>query len=330
VQSGLGTSEGVMSEAATPPQPMPLEEEARARPSLRTRLLREPLVHFLLAGLALFAVYRLLHPEAVGDDASSHIVLTPDDLRQMSVAWLAQGRPPPTPEEMRSLVANRVREEILFREALALGLDQDDTIVRRRMVQKMEFLAQDMADLRDPSRAELETWFRQHAGRFAEPPRATFRNLYFSPDRRGAGARAAAQAALATLAGKPMSAPEAGALADPFMFQDYYPERTTDQVAKDFGPAFARALFEIEPGSWQGPIESGYGWHLLWVESFVPARVPTFEEVEPEVREAWVEEQRAEFERKAFDRMKARYTVVVPDDLSPAPIGVLGSRGEER
>jgi peptidyl-prolyl cis-trans isomerase C len=317
-----------MSQAATPRQAMPSEEKTRARPSLHTRLFREPLVQFLLAGLALFVVYRLLHPEVAGDDVSNRIVLTPDDLRQISVAWLAQGRPPPTPEEMKSLVANRVREEILFREALALGLDEDDTIVRRRMVQKMEFLAQDIADLSDPSGAELEVWFRQHAGRFAEPARATFRNLYFSPDRRGAGARAAAEAALAMLAGKPMSAPEAAALADPFMFQDYYPERTADQVAKDFGPGFARALFEIEPGSWQGPIESGYGWHLLWVESFVPARVPGFEEVEPAVREAWVEAQRVEFERKAFDRMKARYTVVLPDDLSPAPIGMTGSRGK--
>ena len=131
------------------------------QPSLLKRWLREPLLHFLLAGLALFAMYQALNPAAVEQGNRSRIELTNDDLRQLAVGWMAQWRRPPTPEEMRRLVDSKVREEILYREALALGLDQDDTIVKRRMAQKMEFLAEDLAALREPNREELRGLVRE-------------------------------------------------------------------------------------------------------------------------------------------------------------------------
>jgi len=300
------------------------EGDYRAQPHARrgwpARVAREPLLQFVLAGAALFAGYRSLHPASVRGDAAFRIEVTPDDLRQMSVGRLAQGRPAPTAEEMRHLVDTWLRDEILFREALALGLDTNDTIVKRRMVQKMDFLAEDLADLREPTRADLEVWFQTHADRFAEPPRATFRHLYFSPDRRGTQARAAADAARALLAGTAADAAEATQLADPFMFQDYYPERTPEQVARDFGPLFADALFQLAPGAWGGPIESGFGWHLVWLDTVVPGRVPLFEEVEPAVRQAWVDARRAEGKRRLYETMKARYVVVLPEDLTPPSI----------
>jgi hypothetical protein len=125
-------------------------------PSRPTRWLREPLLHFLLIGLALFAIYRALNPAAVEQENRRRIELTDDDLRQLELGWTMQWRRPPTPEEMRRLVESKIREEILYREALALGLDQGDTIVKRRMVQKMEFLAEDVSALREPNREELE------------------------------------------------------------------------------------------------------------------------------------------------------------------------------
>ncbi len=152
----------------------------------------------------------------------------------MSVAWLAQGRAPPSPDELRSLVERWVRDEVLFREAVALGLDRNDTIVKRRMVQKMEFLAEE-----------------------------------------------------------------------------------------DFGPSFARALLALAPGGWQGPIESGYGWHLVLVESSTPARLPELDEVEGAVRNAWIDARRAEVKRRAYERMRARDEVVLP-----APAAVPGEGGE--
>ena len=279
------------------------------------RLLREPLAQFLLLGLVLFATYHGLRRGGDPAGQSGRIELTPDDLRQIGLAWVAQGRPAPSPEEMRSLVDARVREEILYREALALGLDKDDAIVRRRMAQKMEFLFEDVAALRKPTQGELHAWFEKHATRFVRPARATFRHLYFSPDRRGQRAREDAARALEKIASKPMDSPDAAALGDSFMFQDYYGDRAPDEVAKTFGTGFAEALFGLAPGAWAGPIESGYGWHLVWVDSITPARVPAFEEVEPEVETGWIEEQRAEIREEAFAAMQARYQVVLPKDL---------------
>jgi len=276
------------------------------------RWLGEPLVQFLLIGSILFLGYQVLNPSPEPGRPSTRIELTEDDVRQMSVAWLAQGRPAPTPEQMRNLVETRIREEILYREALALSLDKGDTIVKRRLAQKMEFLFEDVSALREPTREELKAWFEKNANRFALPPRASFRHFYFSPDRRGARAREDAARVLDTLQGKPASAQEGAGRADRFMFQEYYGDRSFEEMAKLFGPRFAQALVQQQPGSWQGPIESGYGWHLVWVDSLTPSRVPAFEEVEAEAKAEWIADQRAETRRQAYDAMRARYEVVLP------------------
>jgi peptidyl-prolyl cis-trans isomerase C len=261
------------------------------------RWLREPLAHFLLIGLALFAAYGAAQNPG-RTESSKRIELTQDDLRQLLVAFTAQWRRPPTPQEVASLVNGKFTEEILYREALALGLDKGDTTVKRRMAQKMEFLAEDVSALREPKSEELRAWFARNSGRFATPSRATFRHLYFSSDRRRERARDDAVRALGKLVGQPADSKAAAVLADPFMFQDYYGDRSPQQVAKEFGPSFATALFELKAGSWQGPIESGYGWHLVWVDSITPGRVPAFEELEPDVKTQWIAEQRTESRRK--------------------------------
>lgn len=287
-------------------------------PSRAGRWLREPLLHFLLAGLALFGVYRWFNPSAFEAPADNRIVITADDLRQMSLVWLAQGRPPPTPEQMASLIETKVREEVLYREALALGLDKDDTIVKRRMAQKMDFLADDLAALVEPTPQALRQWFDANRERFAQSPRASFRHLYFSPDRRHAQARDGAAQALDQLRAAHAGADGVAGVGDPFMFQAYYPDRSFDQVAKDFGPGFARKLFEEPVGAWSGPIESGFGWHLVWIDELTPGRVPPFDEIEPEVKRAWLAERREELKRVAYQAMRERYTVVLPSEPAAA------------
>ncbi len=285
-------------------------------PRWTRRWLRDPLFHFMLAGVALFGFYRVLNPSADAPK-EGRIVLTQDDLRPMTVAWMAQGRPAPAPEQVASLVEAKVREEILYREALALGLDRDDTIVKRRLAQKMDFLAEDAAALREPTRQELETWFREHSDSFASTPRVSFTHVYFSADRHGEGTREVAAKALETMPAR--SRQSTAGLGDPFMFQDFYGDRSPTQLAGVFGPAFAKALFEVKPGTWQGPIASGYGWHLVFVGAMTPSRVPAFEEVEGEVRAEWTAEQRARSKQTAFETMRARYTVILPDDGEAKP-----------
>jgi peptidyl-prolyl cis-trans isomerase C len=282
------------------------------KPSFLKRCAREPLVHFVLIGATLFAVYSALHSKEAASTDSKKIVLTVNDVNQISLMWQAQGRPAPTADQIQSLLDNKIREEVLYREALALGLDKDDTIVKRRMAQKMDFLTEDLSDLREPSREELNTWFAKNTDRFTLPGRISFRHLYFSFDKHGPQTATVAADSLKKISGKPSDSSEAATLADPFMFQDYYGDRSFDAIAKNFGPGFAKALFQLKPGLWQGPIESGYGWHLVFIDSLTPARVPAFEEVEADVKTAWVGEQRAEFKRNAFEAMRSRYEIVIP------------------
>jgi len=164
------------------------------------RWLREPLLHFLVIGFALFAGYRVLNPEPSQPPGSTRIEITDDDLRQMDIAWMAQWRRHPTDEEMRNLLDNKVREEVLYREALALGLDKEDVIVKRRLAQKMEFLSEDVSAIRDSGPDELKAWFEKNQQRFALPGRVSFRHLYFSFDRRDDRAREAAARSLEQLA----------------------------------------------------------------------------------------------------------------------------------
>jgi len=281
--------------------------------SWRRRLLREPLLHFLLAGLLLFVIYRALHPTVSNVSALHQIELTSDDLRQLQVVWTVQRQRPPTQEEMRALIESRVREEILYREALALGLDRGDAIVKRRLAQKMEFLADDVSALRDPAADELRTWYARNSERFAAAGRRSFRHVYFSTDRRGALARGDALRALLKLDGGPADSPTVGTIGDHFMFQDHYGDRSPEQTASIFGSAFAAAVGQLQPGSWHGPVESGLGWHLVFVTSATPGRVPSYDEIEPDIRAAWTDEQRSEARQRAFEAMKARYEISLPD-----------------
>jgi peptidyl-prolyl cis-trans isomerase C len=289
-------------------------QDGRRKPPASTLAvwLREPLLQFLLIGALLFVGYAIVHLNNGGTPSSKQINLTFDDLRQLDAYFESQWHRKPTPEEFAALVETKVQEEVLYREGMVMGLDKDDTIVKRRIAQKVHFLAEDVASAHEPKTAELKAWYETNSRRFALPSRTTFRHLYFSPDRRGQNAREDATKALARISGQPEDSRGAASLADPFMFQDYYGDRTAEQLAKDFGPEFAQAIFRLKPGSWQGPIESGYGWHLIFIHSFTPGRIPAFEEIEPDVKTAWLADQKERAWAKAYADMRAKYSVFLP------------------
>jgi peptidyl-prolyl cis-trans isomerase C len=276
------------------------------------RLLREPLIHFLLVGAALFAVYHYLQPPPAAGPSSKQIQLSLDDLAQLAALFQSQWRRDPTPKEFGGMVEQKVQSEVLYREAIAMGLDKNDEIVKRRMALKMQFLAEDVAAAREPTTDELKSWFQKNSANFAQPPRLSFRHLYFSPDRRGAHARDDAAQALAQLTGQPEDVNLGESSADPSMFQDYYRDQAPDYLGKEFGPQFAQAVQKLPSGSWQGPIESGFGWHLVFVDTVIPGRVPDFEEIESDVKTAWFAAQKAVAWDKAYKEMRAKYTVLVP------------------
>ena len=304
-----------MNEVSVVVETQPATERSESRqwvPLALKRWLREPLLHFLLIGITVFAVYGYTHRGRGGVESSRQITLSLDELGQMDLYFESQWHRQPTPAEFQAMLEDKVREEVLYREALAMGLDKDDTIVKRRMAQKMQFLAEDVAAAHEPSTAELKAWFEKNSNKFALPSRYSFRHLYFSPDKRGKNAQEEAAKTLAKIAGQPEDSKLAVSLADRFMFQDYYGDRAPDALAKEFGPQFVVALEKLKPGSWQGPIESGYGWHLVYVDAVIPGGIPAFEEIEPDVKTAWLGEQKATAWQKAYAEFRAKYTVLLP------------------
>lgn len=286
------------------------------RRSRMRKLAGEPLVQFLIVGLALFGADRMMRAPEQNSD-KSRVELTESDVRKLALTWLAQGRPPPTPSQLKNLVDQKVAMEILVREAKGLGLDQDDEVIKRRLAQKMDFLFEDVAKAREPSEGELREWFARNTDRFAAPPRVDFRHLYFAADRgRSKEEVEARKVRLADEKDETVAAKIVGA--DQFMFQDGYTDATPDKVAKVFGPAFAKSVFELPAGSWQGPVRSGFGWHLVFIDATTPGSPPKFEDVAPQAKEAWLEEETRSLKRRAFEELKARYTVVLPPLDSPA------------
>jgi hypothetical protein len=274
------------------------------------RLLREPILHFLVLGAVLF----LLAPRGrdTAGDLGTHIIVTNDDLNRLSATWQRQWRRLPSAEELAALVRNHVREEVLYREAIALGLDQDDTIIRRRLVQKMEFLSEDTSVSGEPDDEELASYLAANPERFELPTRLDFRHVYFSTDRRGRAADADARELLSRLERAPAPA-DLRSLGDRFMLQHAYSQKSPAEVGQLFGRDFATRIFELETGSWQGPVESGYGLHLVHVDKKVDARAPRLDEVRHEVARDYLTERREQADERMYEQLRARYDVEIED-----------------
>jgi parvulin-like peptidyl-prolyl isomerase len=275
-------------------------------------ILKEPLVHFVLFGVVVFGAYLLFKAPVEATHKKDSIEITAEDVAQMVFAWRAQGRPELTQDQLQSLIDQKIAEEVLFREGIALGLDQNDEVIKRRIAQKMDFLAADIAELQELEKDELTEWYSAHKSEFALPPRASFRHLYFSPDKRGGAAKDDAATAKAAIQGRAPGTLELAGIADQFVLRSYYANTSPYQLLKEFGPGFAEELFELKPGDWSDPIRSGYGWHLVWVEKIEPGRIPTLDEVEDDVRMAWRNQRYQEIKKSALDEMLSRYEVSVP------------------
>jgi peptidyl-prolyl cis-trans isomerase C len=266
------------------------------------RLLREPLIHFLAIGVVLFVAQRA----APDRDA---ITVGAAEIAALQARWTQQRGRPPTVQELNGLIESRIREEVLYREALAMGLDRDDVIVRRRLAQKLEFLITDAAVGGAPDEAALRTFFEAKQERYAEPARRSFRHVYFSVDRRGDHAVADAESALAELTG--VDPPSASDLGDGFMLGHDFARLSETEVARQLGSRFASALFAIEADGWQGPIRSGYGLHLVRIDAWIEARPAELEAVRSAVERDYLAERAREVDEQAYERLRARYEVMV-------------------
>lgn len=283
-----------------------MENGKAGSPDAWRKFLKEPLLHFVALGAVLFAVHAWLRPD-VDDPAAARVHISEHDVRWLADTWTRQWHRAPTHDELRGLVSAFLREEVLAREARALGLD-DDPVVRRRLVQKLQFLVEDTLPVGEPDDDELRRVYLSTPERYTAPARVSFVHLCFSRERQNA--TAGAQAALAELAaGAPTTA--VAERADPLLVDPAFVDAPEPVVAAQLGAEFARAVFALEPGAWHGPIGSPYGLHLVRVSAHEPARLQTFEEVRAVVRDAWRAQQQQAAEAAYFDALLRKYDVLV-------------------
>ena len=272
------------------------------------------MLHFLLLGAAIFAAYGLM-PNRTGDKPD-RIVISQGQIAAMAVGFTRTWHRPPTAAEMEGLIGDRVREEVYYREALALRLDKDDTIVRRRLRQKLEFIADDVATQVQPTDAELTAYLKAHPDRFGVTRRWTFSHVYLNPAKHGeATARDAAR--LLDVLNRATGKADVSELGDPFLLDRTFDNLPTREVAKLFGEKFAEQLGSLELGRWQGPIESGYGVHLVFIGNRTEGTLPDLEEVRGAVSREWADTRRTEANEKFYQSLLERYAVIVE---RPGPV----------
>lgn len=278
------------------------------------KLIREPLVLFLVLGGAILAFDRLR--ERLGYTAGDlQIEVAAGDIARMREIWIAQGAGPPTTVELRILIEDHIREEILNREAWRLGLDRNDVIIRRRLAQKMTFLMEDLTAIDEPDETALRRFFEVHQKKYKRPATVTFEHVYFSPERRGDTAATDAQRALRELRTNGAVDTSGRGLGDPFLLARAFAGQTRQEMAGLFGEAFASALEEIEINQWSGPVVSAYGLHLVRVSRRQPAQLPAFAQIRDQVLEDYQADQRQNANRTLYEEMRQRYQVRVADGI---------------
>lgn len=275
------------------------------------RILKEPLLHFVLAGAAIYFLFGLFGKSDDATVAENTIVVTEGEIKWLAEMWQKKWNRPPSDVEMVGLVRDHLRETVLYREAVAMGLDKDDVIIRRRMAQKLEFLAQDLIQPETPTEAELQAFFKENIDRYQIPPLLTFTHVFLDPDKRGDDTLADAEKLKAELIASTTVPDEASDLGDRFMLQAYYPERDEADLAKLFGGEFASSIMALEPEKWHGPVLSGYGTHLVYVHARLESPPPTYEHVAQRVREDLINQEREKLNQEYIDSLLARYEVVI-------------------
>jgi PPIC-type PPIASE domain len=274
-----------------------------------SKIVREPLVHFVLIGAAVFGLYALV-AGGEQEDVRDTIVVTEGRVQQLAQVFAKTWQRPPTQDELRGLVDAYVKEEVYYREALKLGLDRDDTLIRRRMQQKMEFVTEPSDEALKPNDGTLQAYLDGNKDAFRVEPRVAFDQVFLNPKKVGAPV---ADRAKQTLEALKASAPGSDSeLGDPTLLPAAIELSPLSMIARNFGEAFATNLSDLPDHEWAGPITSPYGLHLVRVTKRVDGYDPKLAEVRDAVMQAWRREQREAFQAKAYDDLLAKYDVLLP------------------
>jgi hypothetical protein len=292
------------------------------------KLLREPLLHFLLLGLGLFVLHHFV--AAPGDGSGERVVISRGKIQRLAAGFALMHQRAPAKDELDGLIAEAVREEILYREAKALGLDQDDTIVRRRLRQKLEFVSEDLAPASEPTEAQLQAYLASHLEQFRIETRYSFAQVYLDPQRHGRQLGADTAQLLSGLR-RSGDAADLSQLGDSLLLQRQYEDIPARELERLFGAPFEAALRSVPTGQWQGPLPSGYGVHMVLLKRRDESRAPPLAEVRDAVRSQWLQSQRREANERFYAGLRERYEVIVEDAPPPTPrVGTAALAAESR
>ena len=275
------------------------------------RFIREPLVHFIVIGLILFAGHSIWQGRKASEAQTIRVSIA--EIEHLSAIWASEMGRAPTIEDIQGIVADHVHEETLYREALRLGLDQGDTVVRRRLAQKMRFMLDDIGGGTEPDETELRAAFDAAPERYALPEKLTFSHVYFSPETHGSSIEEVAASMLAELQENDADWKQAG---DPFMLPRSFGDLAKPDIAQLFGAAFSDAIIATENDGWSGPYGSAFGLHLVRIDKRTPGTTPSFETVRDRVRADLAEASRRAANDEALAEVLARYDVVI-EGLEP-------------
>jgi peptidyl-prolyl cis-trans isomerase C len=260
------------------------------------KAIREPLVHFLLAGGALFAVMGQFGSE---DSSDRSITIDEAQVARLASQWEQTWRRPPSPKELDSVIRDHIKEEIYYREAIRLGLDADDPIIRRRLRTKMEYLATAQAENTPPTDAELNRYYMANKASYAADPVYSFDQRYYGDDEAGARSAVAALNARKSPPALPISLPAA------------MEKASASEIAKTFGDGFADGLAALPTGKWAGPAQSGFGWHAVRIRSVDASNVPPLAEIRQRVTNDWRAQMRAAREAAAYQALLDGYDISI-------------------
>jgi hypothetical protein len=278
-------------------------------PMKKQRFWREPFFHFTLIAVLIFVVDAWLRDRSDAAGAGE-IVVTAGRIENLSAMFEKTWQRPPTDEELQGLVNTYIRDEALFREGVALGVDQDDNVIRRRVRQKVDFFVDELASPAEPEEADLQGWLDEQSENYAVPAVFTFVQIYLDPQQNGESIGARIDELLIELQAADTDI-DISMLGDATLLRPAYVDYRADLVANSFGHSFAKQLEEAPVGQWSGPIESAYGVHLVYMEAMTPARIPELAEVRDEVARDWRREKREAAVAEFHEQAVARYEVTV-------------------
>ena len=278
-------------------------------PKQMNRWLKEPLLHFALLGMVIFAVSAWRERQRPAENAAANIEITAGTIAWLREGFTRQWHREPDADDLRGLLNDHLREEVLYREALAMGLDRNDSIVRRRMAQKMDFLTQDVAAAEDPDDATLRKFFGENSSRYATAARVSFRHVFFSKERRGANLEKDASEALAALA----HGRSDETMGDPFLREHEFTDANADEIAAALGREFAEKVAVMPAGEWRGPFASSYGVHLVRVSKRAEPQPSKFEAVREAVARDFSDERRRTANHDFLERLKTQYRITVDE-----------------